>query len=94
MYRAQILLKPEQHRALVEIARRERRSISEVTRRMIEIGLEVSQNEDAMWAQQQQALADLRAIREKQTQVYMGDLINEARDERDEDMDRLWKKEL
>ncbi len=94
MYRAQILLKPEQHRALVEIAQRERRSISEVTRRMIQIGLEVSQNEDAIWAQQRQALEDLREIREKQPQVYMGDLINEAREERDEEMDRLWKNEL
>ncbi len=36
MYRAQILLEPEQHRALVEIARREKRSLSEVIREMVE----------------------------------------------------------
>jgi hypothetical protein len=93
MYRAQILLKPEQHRALADIARREKQSISEIARRMIQIGLEVSQNEDAIFAGRQQALEELRAIREKHPQVYTGDLINEARQERDEEMDRLWKSE-
>lgn len=36
MYRAQILLEPEQHAALVEIARRERRSLSDVVRQMLQ----------------------------------------------------------
>jgi hypothetical protein len=34
-YRAQILLEPEQHRILQEIARREKRSMSDVVRDML-----------------------------------------------------------
>jgi predicted CopG family antitoxin len=40
MYRTQILLQPEQHEALVEIARREKRSLSDVVRGMLQQQLE------------------------------------------------------
>ena len=40
MYRTQILLDPEQHKALAEIARREKRSLSDVVRRMLQVQLE------------------------------------------------------
>ena len=36
MYRTQILLEPEQHRILTEIARREKRSLSVVIREMVD----------------------------------------------------------
>lgn len=36
MYRTQILLEPEQHKALTEIARQERRSLSDVIREMVD----------------------------------------------------------
>lgn len=39
MYRAQIILEEEQHKALVEIARQEGRSISEIVREMVHSGL-------------------------------------------------------
>ena len=39
MYRAQIILEEEQHTALVEIAREEGRSISEIVRGMVRAGL-------------------------------------------------------
>lgn len=39
MYRAQILLDPNQHRRLREMAKRENRSISELTRELLEDGL-------------------------------------------------------
>ena len=35
-YRAQILLEPEQHQALAEIARRQNRSLSDVVREMVD----------------------------------------------------------
>jgi predicted CopG family antitoxin len=35
MFRTQILLEPEQHHALAEIARREKRSVSDVVREML-----------------------------------------------------------
>jgi predicted CopG family antitoxin len=40
MYRTQILLKQEQHKALAEIARREKRSLSDVVRQMLQKQLE------------------------------------------------------
>jgi predicted CopG family antitoxin len=40
MYRTQILIEPEQHKALVEIAHREKRSLSEVVREMLHEQLE------------------------------------------------------
>ena len=36
MYRTQILLEQEQHKALAEIARREKRSLSDVVREMLQ----------------------------------------------------------
>ena len=36
MQRTQILLEPEQHQALAEIARREKRSLSDLVREMVE----------------------------------------------------------
>lgn len=40
MYRTQLLLEPEQHKALAEIARREKRSLSDVVRGMLQKQLE------------------------------------------------------
>ncbi len=36
MYRTQILLEPEQHKILTEIARQEKRSLSDVVREMVD----------------------------------------------------------
>ena len=89
LYRAQILLEPEQHHRLAEIARREGRSISEVTRRVIRAGLLALQNQDEVWQKRMEALAQLRAIRETSL-PYAGDLVNEGRNERDAKIDALW----
>jgi hypothetical protein len=40
MYRTQILLEPEQHEALAQIARREKRSLSDLVREMLQQQLE------------------------------------------------------
>jgi predicted CopG family antitoxin len=44
MYRTQILLEQEQHKALKEIARRENRSLSDVVRQMLQKQLEERKN--------------------------------------------------
>lgn len=46
MYRTQILLEPEQHKTLAEIARREKRSLSDVVREMLQKQLEERQKQD------------------------------------------------
>ena len=91
MYRAQILLEPQQRRKLEEIARREGRSISAVTRQVIDAGLETLENEAETWAKRAWVLSELKAIREKQPFEYSGNLIEEARQEREEEMDQIWR---
>jgi len=93
MYRAQILLDPQQRRKLEEIARREGRTISDVTRRVLDAGLETLESETEVWQKRGQILADLRGRRAKQPGEYRGDLINEARQEREDELDRLWRSE-
>ena len=94
-YRAQILLEPEQHAALVEIAQTENRSISDLVREIVRQWLD-EQDRDAQLARELQALDELTQMRlaiQEQHGVYMGDLLEEARAEGDEDMDRVWRGE-
>jgi hypothetical protein len=94
-YRAQILLEPEQHNALAEVARREKRSISELVREIVDRWLS-QQDEQHLWEKRMQALERLGQIRERIQQEYgsyKGDPIEEARSERDEDFDRVWRGE-
>ena len=94
MYRAQILLKPEHRRRLEEIARREGRSISAVTRQVIDIGLEALESEAEIWEERARILFELRTIREKQPFEYSGDLVNEARQEREDETERIWRGDM
>jgi len=90
-YRAQILLEPEQHEMLQEIARREGHSISEVARAVIRLGLKVIENDsDAVWYARREALKNLNLIRQQIQEehgVYQGDIIAEARAERQSQLD-------
>jgi predicted DNA-binding protein len=57
MYRTQILLKPEQHQILTEIASQEKRSLSEIIREMIDKQVAARQQK-ALAAAAQALLAD------------------------------------
>jgi hypothetical protein len=88
MHRAQILLYPEQHRALSEVAREEDRSISDVVRDILQQYLE-ERSLAARLLRERQALYDLEQIRERiegRYGVYQGDLVAEARAEREAQM--------
>jgi hypothetical protein len=83
LYRAQILLEKAQHQILKEIARREDRSISDVAREAIRLGLRA-------YAQDQQAqklahenLRELRTVIRERSGTYTGDLVSDIREERD-----------
>ena len=83
LYRTQILLQPEQHAALSEIARLESRSISEVVREILRDYL-AKRDAELQLNREMAALGHLRQIRERAEQsygVYQGDLMNEARGE-------------
>ncbi len=90
MYRAQILLDPKQRRRLEEIARREGKSISAITRQVIDVGLEQMESEAEVWKKRSLILSELRVRRSQQPLVYTGDLVNQARQEREDEMDDLW----
>jgi len=95
MYRAQILLEPEQHEALTEIARDEQRSISDLVREIVRQWL-LEQETDELWRQRKQAMDGLRQIRDEVQQtygIYTGNLIDEGRLEQDDDLTRIWKGE-
>ena len=87
-YRAQILLEPEQHDELREIAVREGRSISDVAREMIHQGLKVrDEDQQSRLQRSQKALSQLDEIRIKVAEehgIYMGDLVAEIRAERED----------
>lgn len=57
MYRTQILLEPEQHRILTEIAREEKRSLSDIIREMVD-KLVAERRQQALTAAAQALLAD------------------------------------
>jgi hypothetical protein len=46
MHRTQILLDTEQHKALTEIARREKRSLSDIVRSMLQVQLEARKKQE------------------------------------------------
>lgn len=94
MYRAQILLDPKQRRRLEELAQRERRSISAVTRQVIDAGLERIENETDLWKKRSLILSDLRIRRDRQPFEYDADLINAARQEQEDERDTLWAQKL
>lgn len=92
LYRTQILLDPEQHKTLAEIARREGRSISEVVREMI--GRQLEERESDSQAQINRRLAALERIRENRDKILQRrggvpididtvELIHRIREERD-----------
>ena len=90
--RTQILLEPEQHSALVEIAHLEQRSISDVVRSIVDQYLN-SRSEDVQKQRARQALEKLIHMRHKieaRSGVYQGDLLAEARAEREAQIESVW----
>lgn len=89
-YRAQILLEPEQHEALAQTAQRENRSISDLVREIVAEWL-TQQDHLLQRRRELQALEELTALRlkiQEEHGVYYGDLIEESRAERDEELER------
>jgi len=95
MVRAQLLLTPAQRGRLERLARQEGRSLSDVARRALDAGLDTLEGRtDEALQQQLQALDDLGRVRAAVRQrhgVYGGDLVAEAREERDDAAQRVWR---
>ena len=92
MHRTQLLLEPEQHQALAEIARKDGRSISDLVREMVQRLIE--QRRETARADLERRLAALERIRRHRDEaiarrggrpvdVDVVALIRQAREERD-----------
>lgn len=82
LHRSQILLEERQYRALVRIAGLKRLSISEVARRLIDVGLE---SEAERRSRRREALSRLDGLRSRQEGLHgarPGDPVAEVRRER------------
>lgn len=66
LHRTQVLLEPEQHRALTQIARARRRSLSEVIRELVQRELDRERDEQrAIWERRMAIIKDARAYWER-----------------------------
>lgn len=87
MYRAQILLKPDLHRRLRQIAAREHRSISDVSRDLLEMAIqqrerEISERLERVRAAQSVAEKIWQELGGRSLEVDVVDLLNQTRDEK------------
>lgn len=93
LYRAQILLEPDQHKGLGELAKRDGRSISEIVREVVRVYLS-DQDQEAQLARELKALEKLDEFRSmiKQQRGSLDDaILEDARENRDQQLSFLWK---
>jgi plasmid stability protein len=91
MKRSQVILDDDNDRRLRELASREGKSISEIVRQILDAYFaerERKEREKAL-----EVLRTLDQIREQTARygVYEGDPVNEARDERDAEVEDVWR---
>lgn len=88
-YRAQILLEPEQHQALSEIAAQHQQSISHLVREIVQAYL-VGHDLDAQLQEELRAIQTLAQLRQEiqaQHDLIHADLLADVRDERETELD-------
>jgi hypothetical protein len=88
-HRAQILLKPEQHAALAHIASQNSRSISDVAREIVDLGLEYRRLKTE---ERLRALDNLDRLRSKIAErkgEFKDNLVAAARNDREKQVDRI-----
>ncbi len=91
-HRSQILLKQEQHATLAQIASQNGRSISDVAREVVDLGLEYRGLKTEKRLKALENLEQRRKIIAKRNGVYKGNLVEEARDERKKQIEGLLEK--
>ncbi len=94
MNRAQLLLNDNQNHRLREMANREGKSISEIVRQILDEYFKEQDLREQTAALE--ALRKLDQIREASAKygVYVGNPVEEVREERDQDMEQLWRQSL
>lgn len=92
-YRAQILLEPEQHKKLTEIAASEGRSVSDVVREAVAEYV-VAKTQEDQWERRRRGLEIIRQHREemlrkrggKPIEINVVELIHQMREERENEL--------
>jgi predicted DNA-binding protein len=95
LHRAQLLLEPEQHEALAEIAEQEGRSISDLVREIVRQHL-AERDEQARRLSALHAIEELSQIRarlQEQRGIYHGDPLAEVRADWEEGIEQIWRGE-
>ncbi len=95
LHRAQLLLEPEQHEALAEIAEQEGRSISDLVREIVRQHLAERDDETRKLTALQaiEELTQMRTRLREQHGMYHGDPLAEVRAEWEENVEQLWRGE-
>ena len=88
----EIVLKLEEHQELAKIAKRDGRSLSDLVREIVVQQL-AERDRGVQTRREIQAIEELTHIRKQQQAEhgrYQGDLLGELREEREQDMERIW----
>jgi len=90
--RVQMLIEPDQHRILLEIARRRSESVAQVTRQVINLGIRMVEMDEA-FTRREEALKKAEALRQamrarrgQPLEIDVVDDLQQARKERDENL--------
>lgn len=89
----QVLLAPEQYETLAELAGREGRTISEIAREMVRLGLETREKQKQHNLEILERLTQRRMEYHRLHGMYPGDLVAEVRAEREKQIDRVMRGE-
>jgi len=92
LLRAQVMLIPEDYQRLKSLADAQGKSLSEMIRDAVTRYL--AEQEQLKQEQFRQSLEEIRRIRQQNAArhgIYQGDLVNEAREERQRQDEDVWK---
>lgn len=92
LLRAQVMLTPEDYQQLKSLAEAQGKSLSEMIREAVNRYL--AEQEQLKQEQFLKSLEEIRRIRQQNAarhDVYQGDLVNEAREERQRQIEDVWK---
>ena len=87
LQRVQVILDSKQRLLLRKIARQEKRSMSAVLREIIDRGIAQRDADAQQW---KPALAHLKALREANQTEYAGNPVDDARAERERQVEEIW----
>jgi len=90
MERYQVLLDPEQKERVRRIAERQRRSAASVLRQALDLGLDILEGKSNVWEKRMEILEKARR-RVRDLPLIELDLVNTDREEREDEMEQLWR---